>query len=132
MSEIFSQKHIIIFLIFIWYTYFLPWIHWMAIIQNQYSLVVTFTFYVTKFWFSSQWGSRDFPRISSLKFFTIFSTVNSYFFLYKNIVLVLVQFPKVTVSIRLLLHTFCAYHVTRRYIVRQKRLLEKNNVFYTV
>jgi len=97
---------------------FLPWIHWMAIVQNQYSLVVTFTFYVTKFWFSSQRGSRDFPRISSLKFFTIFSTVNSYyFFLYKNIVLVLAQFPKVTVSILLLLHTFCAYHVTRRYIV---------------
>lgn len=39
------------------------------------------------------------------------------------------RLSKVMVSIRSLLHTFYAYHVTRRYIVRQKKLLEKKMYF---
>lgn len=85
VKNIFIETYYNIFNIYAIYKFLLPWIHWMAIVvQNQYSLIITFTFYITKFWFSPQWGSRNFPRIPSLKFFTIFSTVNSYFF-YKKI-----------------------------------------------
>jgi len=126
--------------------FFLPGIHcWMTtvVVQNQYSLIVTFTLCVTEFRLSSQRGSRDFPRISPLKFFAIFSTVNSIYiffsykilgptecFIHRNSAVSQRdgQQSKFTIA-----HTPCTYYVARVHHTSKKvvRLNKTKNIYNT-